>query len=91
MVSEDYLCVTPLTKHHKGSAPFPTLTVPKASSDARRRVRCFVEGGVGLVTVEVSSEEEVGDVKRFVREECMNGLLRNVDARDLALWKVTTS
>ena len=83
----------PLTKHHKGSAPFPALTVPKAisSSDARRRVRCFVEGGVGLVTVEVSSEEEVGDVKRFVREECMNGLLRNVDARDLALWKVTAS
>ena len=81
------------TEDHKGFAPFPAQTVSKAmsSSDARRRVRCFVEGGVGLVTVEVSSEEEVGDVKRFVREERMNGLLRNVDARDLALWKVTAS
>jgi len=81
----------PLTKHHKGSAPFLALTVPRAisSSDARHRVCCFIKGGVGLVTVEVSSEEEVGGVKRFVHEECMNGLLCNIDARDLALWKVT--
>jgi len=43
-----------------------------------------------VVTVKVSSEEEVGDVKHLVREECINGSLRDVDARDLALWKVTT-
>jgi len=80
------------TKDHKDSAPFPAQTVPKAmsSSDIRRRVRCFVEGGVGVVTVKVSSEEEVGDVKHLVREDCINGSLRDVDARDLALWKVTT-
>jgi hypothetical protein len=61
-----------------------------SSGDARRRVRCFVESGVGLVTVEVSSEEEAGGVKRFVRSECINGLLRNIDAR-LALWKVAAA
>jgi len=75
------------TKDHKDSAPFPAQTMPKAmsSSDVRRQVRCFVEGGVGVVTVKVSSKEEVGDVKHLVCEECINSSLR-----DLALWKVTT-
>lgn len=68
--------------------PMPKAVSSEAhtpSDDARRRVRCFVEDGVGLVTVKVSAEDEVGGVKRFVRGECMNSLLCNVDARDLAL------
>ena len=62
-----------------------------SSGDARCPVRCFVEGGVGLVTVDVSSKEEIRHVKRFIREECIYGSLRNIDARDLVLWKVITS
>ena len=82
------------TRGHKGFASSPPQIMPMimSSDDARRRVWCFVQSKQGgVVRVKVSAGDEVGDVKVFIREKCKNGLLCDVDARDLTLWTVITS
>ena len=58
---------------------------------ARCILYCFVEGGDGLpFKVKASVNDDVGDLKNRVQHERRSGALRDIDATDLTLWKVST-
>jgi hypothetical protein len=49
---------------------------------------CLVEGDDKLFTIDCPLTTPIVVLKKLIREERKNGLLRNIDATDLTLWKV---
>ena len=68
----------------------PVVSAENASSTPFFRLRCLLEGESTVFTVTVSANDEVGDLKKLIVEERKNGPLRDSDAADLTLWKVST-
>ena len=53
-----------------------------------RTLWCLIEGDTTTFGVTAPVTTSIHLLKKLVLEECKNGVLRNVDARDLVLWKV---
>ena len=56
--------------------------------DTPRVLRCIVEGDPAVFKVKVPVDNDVDDLKKLVHREKDKGILRDVNASDLALWKV---
>jgi Crinkler effector protein N-terminal domain len=56
--------------------------------DAARLLICIVEGESAVLQIKVPIDSSVLDIKKLVLEESRNGALRDVDSKDLVLWKV---
>ena len=65
------------------------LMLPAAIDDSPYRLRCFVEGDSTVFTVKTSKNCEIDDLKKLVHQEKDKGILRNVNASDLILLKVS--
>jgi len=50
---------------------------------------CLIEGDTNLFEVTVSTGESICFLKEVIQEKRKNRLLRDVDAADLVLWKVS--
>ena len=59
------------------------------SHDSSRQLRCLIEGDSTVFTVTVSLEDEIGDLKKFIKKEREESILRNVDPNILVLWMVS--
>jgi hypothetical protein len=57
-------------------------------SDETYLIWCLVEGDGTLFPVVDSLRKTVIELKELIKEKCKNGVLKNVDAKDLTLWKV---
>jgi hypothetical protein len=57
-------------------------------SDETYLIWCLVEGDGTLFPVVDSLRKTVIELKELIKEKCKNGVLKNVDATDLTLWKV---
>jgi hypothetical protein len=55
-----------------------------------RTLWCLVEGDSSAFKVKPTLNADVDDLKALVYEEGKHGILRDVDAKDLGLWKVRT-
>jgi hypothetical protein len=53
-----------------------------------RALTCLIEGDSSLFQVNVTGGENIMVLKDLIREKRKNGVLSNVDATDLTLWKV---
>ena len=53
-----------------------------------RRLICVIAGESALFRVQPTGSMDIIDLKNLVKEEGKNGVLHNVDAKDLTLWKV---
>jgi Crinkler effector protein N-terminal domain len=61
------------------------------ADDALRTLYCLLESGDGVpFKVKASVDDDIGDLQKMVQHERRNGALRDVDATDLTLWKVST-
>jgi hypothetical protein len=49
---------------------------------------CIVKGDLSLFNVKIVPEQTVADLKELIRDKHQNNLLKDVDAANLALWKV---
>ena len=49
---------------------------------------CYIQGDNTAFLLIASSTISVGLLKNLIKEECKNGVLKDVDAADLTLWKV---
>ena len=58
------------------------------ADDAPRALTCLIEGDSSLFPVSVTGDENIMVLKDLIREKRKNGVLSNVDAADLTLWKV---
>ena len=58
------------------------------ADDAPRALQCLIEGESLLFKVTATGSLDMMDLKRLIKEERKNGMLKNVDAADLMLWKV---
>ena len=67
----------------------PSRTLPRTQmSEETYRIWCLVEGDGTEFHVVSSPSETVCDLKESIKEMCKNGVLKNVDAKELTLWKV---
>jgi Crinkler effector protein N-terminal domain len=58
-------------------------------ADDTRVLFCLIERDAKLFQVTVSTGESIAFLKKVIWEEGKNGPLRDVDAADLVLWKVS--
>ena len=49
---------------------------------------CLIEGESSLFIVEPKEDVSIVELKELIHEECKNGVLRDIDAKDLTVWKV---
>jgi len=54
-----------------------------------RELWCLIKGDSIAFRVTPLGKAGIDDLKGLVREPCKNGILRDVDAKDLVLWKVS--
>jgi hypothetical protein len=59
--------------------------------DAFRVLRCLVEGDYASFKVTVPIHKDVDDLKKLVKAEREDSILRGIDPNILVLWKVRTS
>jgi hypothetical protein len=57
------------------------------AGDDTRVLLCLIKGDSEVFRIEVSKNADALDLKKHILE-CKKGTLRNVDAKDLVLWKV---
>jgi len=57
------------------------------ADDAPRALRCFVKGDSIPFKVSAAVNLEMDDLKDLIKEKCMKDV-KDVDAKDLRLWKV---
>ena len=55
---------------------------------APRRLLCIIAGEPALFRVQTTGSMDIIDLKILIKENRKNGTLLNVDATDLAFWKV---
>jgi hypothetical protein len=60
------------------------------ADDALHALICLIEGEFSLFIVKRTGSMDIIDMKELIEEECKNGF-RSVDAKDLTLWKVSTT
>jgi hypothetical protein len=58
-------------------------------ADDNRVLRCLVSGDTTSFKVAVPAEGDVVDLEELVLEKGRKGILHDVDAKDLVLWKVS--
>jgi hypothetical protein len=58
------------------------------ADDASRSLICLIEGESTLFEVEPTGSTNIMKLKDLIKEKCKNGVLGNIDAKDLTLWKV---
>jgi hypothetical protein len=58
------------------------------ADDAPRALICLIQGESVLFRVEPNGSVDIIGLRDLIKEECKNGVLKNVDATDLTLWKV---
>jgi hypothetical protein len=66
-----------------------TTSLSEQSLPAPLRLRCLIEREATVFTVEVSVNDEIGDLKKLIHKEKDKGSLRDVNAADLVLLKVS--
>jgi Crinkler effector protein N-terminal domain len=49
---------------------------------------CLIEGESSLLRVKPTTDIDMVDLKKLIREEGKNGVLASIDAKELLLWKV---
>jgi hypothetical protein len=76
-----------MVDHEPQVVPEPQATT-SSIPQANLRLRCLIEGESAVFTVTVSANNEIGDLKDSIHEKGKNGVLRDVDAKDLVLLKV---
>jgi len=65
------------------------FATPVPSQDGSRRLRCLIEIEPVVFTVEDSCRIEIGDLKEVIQRKRAMGVLKNIDAHALDLWKVS--
>ena len=50
---------------------------------------CLIQGETDPFEVTVSTSKSISSLKGVIQEKCKNVALRDVDAADLVLWKVS--
>jgi len=50
---------------------------------------CLIEGDTNPFEVTVPTGKSISFLKKVIWEECNNGPLRDINVRDLVLWKVS--
>jgi Crinkler effector protein N-terminal domain len=50
----------------------------------------FVQDDTTLLNVTVAADDHVYKLKKLIYKEGKNGILHNVDAKDLSLWMVSS-
>ena len=68
------------------SEPISLVTSPQPQ--VTLRLRCLIEGEDAVFTVTVSVNDEIGDLKKLIKKEREQSILRDVDPNILVLWKV---
>jgi len=58
------------------------------ADDAPRTLTCLIEGDSSLFQVNSTGDKNIFNLKKLIWEEGKRGVLSNVDAKDLILWKV---
>jgi hypothetical protein len=58
------------------------------ADDASRTLICLIEGEPITFKVKPTGKMDMMDLKKLIKEEGKHGVLSNVDAKDLILWKV---
>jgi hypothetical protein len=61
-----------------------------SAANAQYRLWCIVEDDAAPFLVTVPTNAYINDLKKLIKEERKNGILKDVDATDLVLWKVST-
>ena len=84
-----------VTKHQLNLNRQPGLVIasnPSAvmAETAQYELWCLVEGDGAAFSVIVPTNTSVSQLKELIRDKAKTGTLRDVDAKDLALWKVST-
>ena len=51
------------------------------------RLQCILKGDSSLITVDIAPDDQVTDLKELVHSKATNSL-KDIDAKDLVLWKV---
>jgi hypothetical protein len=59
-------------------------------NDATRALWCLIDGEFTAFKVMAPPNIDINDLKQLVSQEKDKGILRDVNAADLALWKVST-
>jgi hypothetical protein len=63
---------------------------PLSSDDISLELSCLIEGDRSVLFVNVPGKSKVAALKKLVHEEGKNGILSNVDAKDLVLLKTSS-
>ena len=58
-------------------------------ADDTRVLFCIIQGDTNLFEVTVSTGKSISFLKEVIQKKRKNGALRDVDAADLVLWKVS--
>ena len=58
------------------------------ADDHPRTLTCLIEGDSSLFQVNSTGDKNIFNLKKLIWEEGKRGVLSNVDAKDLTLWKV---
>jgi hypothetical protein len=59
-------------------------------ANAQYKLWCIVEDDTAPFWVTVPTNAYIDDLKESIKEECKHGILKDVDATDLVLWKAST-
>ena len=54
-----------------------------------RALFCLIQGDTNIFEVTVSTGKSISFLKEVIQKKRKNGALRDVDAADLVLWKVS--
>jgi len=52
------------------------------------KIYCLVQGDSRFFPVTTNSDGDVADLKKLIQEQRQHGILHNINAKDLVLWKV---
>jgi hypothetical protein len=58
------------------------------ADDSPRALLCLIAGESLPFKVKPTGSMDIMDLKDLIKEECKNGVLNSVDAKDLSLWNV---
>jgi len=61
------------------------------ADDTRRTLVCLIEGDSSLFSVKAAGNMPILKLNDLIVEKRQNGVLKNVDAADMRLWKVSMS
>jgi hypothetical protein len=61
------------------------------ADDSPRALLCLIEGDSSPFRVKLAGDTDIIDLKDLIKEKRKNGVLSNVNAKDLTVWKVGTT